>query len=1413
MNFFQRSRKPKSTQSDPVEISSSSAQWSEHQSHDPQSHEHQSYAPQNYAPHRDDAERDDVGSHYEPLKDVFVYDDDEPAIASVEPSHANSATATVTAPYIAATSNLPANPTALEPVGGYVDQLRVHGGASEHPQVKLARRIQAHAGSGAGSGYADLLGTATVPRSKALIPVLAAAHPTALPLDSVDSSMPGLESSSGAGSGSYVAYASETDLTPVVASPFSPSSSYGSVMDSTATQIPGYSNGNGSGNGNGNGSYAGAPSSLDSVALSSVVLATQREIQKERELLHSAIQQIRGAEDQGTVFSVAASKIRELLRGDRAVVYRFTTPDQGLVVAEAVNPGWTPCQGEYLPALFFGGGNQSKSYEERGFYLFGRNEQTGFSPYHLQLLERFQVKASLAIPLWMNERIWGLIALHHCSQSRHWEEADIEGLNRLAIEVRLKLQSLEFADEFSKQVEQEAVLVKVIQKIQEATDVESIFRSATAELRKALKCDRTAIYRFNEDWTGEVMAESVGAGWVSILQEQARDPNLYSDLMPEDCTFVNLYPGDRQVISFEQEDSLLKRSNGGQFNQGVPFRKVDDVYAMGFADCYIQMCLEKFQCRAYIHAPIFQDGKLWGILCAYQNDGPRQWSMADVNLLVNLTTPLNTALQQARTIQQIQQQTQQMHEAAQREQVVGTIVSRIRETLDVAKVFKATTQELRRFMHCDRAVIYRFNPDWSGEFIAESVGPRLNSILGQGFSAEMGNCQSLTSLRPDGIPLDSRDPRIAEQSRRQGRDYNRSGFFLDDVQNYDLPGDFLDAMEQIGTRAYLMSGIFVGGKIWGMVALYHGSPMNWKEDDRQLVAQVAAQCGLALQQVQYVEQLQAQSEKLQAAAERERTVASLINRIRESQKSDVVFRIVTQEVRRLLSCDRTVIYRFNADWSGEVVAESVGNGWLPLLQLQAQDQSLRNDLMASDTCVVKYYGTAANEGEVFKQDTYLRDTKGGQYSKGARFRQVNDVVAMNFAPCYQQTLEKFQCKAYINVPIFQGAKLWGLMAAYQNDGPRDWSDVDVNLLLQISPQLGITLQQAEYLEQLEAQSQQLQAVVDREIAAKDQLQEQVVQLLRAVRPALSGDLTVRAPLTEDAVGTVADAYNNTIQSLRQIVIKVKDTATTVSDTSRSSTEAIAQLSLQAQREVAAIQQALQDLDSMSGATQAVVANAKQVEVAVQQANQVVQRGDLAMNRTVEGIQAIRSTVSETGKKIKRLSESSQKISRVVSLIGDFTTQTQLLALNAAIEATRAGEYGRGFAVVADEVRSLARQSAEATSEIEKLVQEIQAETSAVTEAMDVGIDQVVNGTALVTETRQSLNDIVLATAQISELVDSITSAAQSQSQQFGSVNATMNQVTAIAHQTSTDSLNISEAFQTLLSNAETLQATVGKFKV
>ncbi|HEY9597715.1 MAG TPA: methyl-accepting chemotaxis protein, partial [Cyanophyceae cyanobacterium] len=273
--------------------------------------------------------------------------------------------------------------------------------------------------------------------------------------------------------------------------------------------------------------------------------------------------------------------------------------------------------------------------------------------------------------------------------------------------------------------------------------------------------------------------------------------------------------------------------------------------------------------------------------------------------------------------------------------------------------------------------------------------------------------------------------------------------------------------------------------------------------------------------------------------------------------------------------------------------------------------------------------------------------------------------------------------------------------------------------------------------QLKALLREQEKLAQEQRQLAETLQNRVLELLEEVEPINDGDLTIRARVTADDIGTIADSYNFMVANLREIVTKVQAAASNVANTTSNNEISIQSLSQEALRQAEEISAALKQVQEMAQSAQLVAASAEKAAAVVRQATQTVEEGDVAINRTVEGILAIRETVAQTRQKVKYLGESSQKISSVVNLISEFASQTKMLAFNASIEATRAGEQGRGFAIVADEVRTLAQQSAEASTEIEKLIAAIQGETNEVIAAMEAGTEQVVMGTKLVDETRQS----------------------------------------------------------------------------
>ncbi|NEQ78605.1 MAG: hypothetical protein F6K23_39825 [Okeania sp. SIO2C9] len=286
-----------------------------------------------------------------------------------------------------------------------------------------------------------------------------------------------------------------------------------------------------------------------------------------------------------------------------------------------------------------------------------------------------------------------------------------------------------------------------------------------------------------------------------------------------------------------------------------------------------------------------------------------------------------------------------------------------------------------------------------------------------------------------------------------------------------------------------------------------------------------------------------------------------------------------------------------------------------------------------------------------------------------------------------------------------------------------------------------------------------------------------------------------------------------IENMRQIVLQVQSASQAVSKTAQGSQTEVKNFSAEALEQAQAITTALTQIQAMTDSIQGVALNARQAKVKVGQADQALQEGDEAMNYTVDGILAIQETVETAAHKVKRLGDSSQKISRVLNLIRDLASQTHVLALNASIEAQGSLQEGQGFAVVAEEVRSLSEQSTAATKEIEQIVEEIQAETNQVVMAMEAGREQVITGTELVETTRQKLTSIAVVSGQIRTIVEEMAQASYVQAQTSASVSTTMQEIEAIVQKTSDQSVAVANSFSQLLGVAEELQESVAKFKV
>jgi two-component system, cell cycle sensor histidine kinase and response regulator CckA len=370
---------------------------------------------------------------------------------------------------------------------------------------------------------------------------------------------------------------------------------------------------------------------------------------------------------------------------------------------------------------------------------------------------------------------------------------------------------------------------------------------------------------------------------------------------------------------------------------------------------------------------------------------------------------------------QRKQSEQALKRQIERERLVTAIALRIRQSLDLDEILNTTVAEVRQFLQSDRVLIFRVWANGTGKTITEAVLPEWPSILGMTFPEEVF-------------------PQEYQELYRQGRIRAISDVIAKDAE---LTPCLLEFVEQWGVRAKLVVPILVSESLWGLLIAHQCSqPRQWQPLEIELLQQLATQVGIAVQQAELYQQAQVElrdrrraEEALQQRIKRERLITKIAQRIRRSLNLNDILNTTVEEVRQFLNADRTFIYRFHPDWSGTVVVESVGDGWISALDAKIAD-------------------------------SYFMQTRGEEYRQG-RIQAVADIYTVGLTECHVDLLAQFQIKANLVVPILQGECLIGLLVANECSAPRQWQPWETELLQQLATQLGIAIQQSELYEQVQ----------------------------------------------------------------------------------------------------------------------------------------------------------------------------------------------------------------------------------------------------------------------------------------------------------------------------------------------------------
>lgn len=343
-------------------------------------------------------------------------------------------------------------------------------------------------------------------------------------------------------------------------------------------------------------------------------------------------------------------------------------------------------------------------------------------------------------------------------------------------------------------------------------------------------------------------------------------------------------------------------------------------------------------------------------------------------------------------------------------------------------------------------------------------------------------------------------------------------------------------------------------------------------------------------------------------------------------------------------------------------------------------------------------------------------------------------------------------------------------------------------------------------EALDAERARLEATAQRDQMA-------ILNLLDEIQGLSEGDLTVEASVGEAFTGAIADAFNDAIDALRNLVTTINETSAQVSTAASDSQATALQLAEASDHQSHQITLASAAVSQMVTSIERVSADAQESAGVAHRSVELAQRGGDTVRRTIDGMDGIREQIQETSKRIKRLGESSQEIGNIVELINDIADQTNILALNASIQAAMAGEAGRGFAVVADEVQRLAERSGGATKQIEALVKAIQTDTSEAVMSMEQSTAGVVSGAGLAEDAGEALKEIQATSEQLAQLITRISDTARQQSQAATGVSDSMNVIQEITSQTSAGTNQTATSIGNLTELANELRASVSGFKL
>lgn len=589
--------------------------------------------------------------------------------------------------------------------------------------------------------------------------------------------------------------------------------------------------------------------------------------------------------------------------------------------------------------------------------------------------------------------------------------------------------------------EQDQRLHRITQQIRQSLDLEVILTTTVAEVRSFLQTDRVKIYRFYADGHGQVVAESIHADRLPSLL------NLHfpADDIPPQARELFVKARQRSIVDLATQQ--IGFSSAETAETDIRYRPVDP--------CHVEY-LRIMGVKSSVVVPILQGDVLWGLLVSHHAE-PLQITEAELQFIQAVVNQLEIAITQATLVNQIHQQAIQ----------------------------EATINRISTLLHAVPTIQLQ-------EALVETVTVLQGSGGRLYLSPTNSSSPTLYTVHQQPLPLDA--DRQLEQHYLWQPHLSQSGFaslpwavadLYKDPNFRTLAGVFapttirgvlvvplLYSQQYLGCLTIFRSEIETA-TLWAgqfdsdcrqtvprqSFAAWHelkgGQTQDWTEEDLRLAQALGQHFSMAVQQHHLYHQVQAlntsleqqvqeRTAKLQRSIDEQKALASVVAKIRASLDLNFIFEATVREVRQLLNADRVGIFHFEpgSEWQdGAFIAEDVLPGFASTLGIRVHDH-----------CFGQEYAAHYHQGQI---------------------QTIANLEQAKLSECHIKVLSQFQIKANLVIPLLQGECLWGLLCIHQCDRPREWTASEIEFVRQIAAHLGVGIQQAKFLHQMQQQAEQL----------------------------------------------------------------------------------------------------------------------------------------------------------------------------------------------------------------------------------------------------------------------------------------------------------------------------------------------------